>query len=68
VPVRRLGVHKMLRGDRTRTAEPDWPKRCPIPYGIKLYNRTGGQLAVKGLLLGIWLSILSPIPLWGGGG
>lgn len=28
-------------GDIARTAAPDWPKGCPIPYGITVSNRIG---------------------------
>lgn len=28
-PVRKLGVHKKLRGDTAETANPNWPKGCP---------------------------------------
>lgn len=30
---RRLGVHKELGEDRTRTADPHWPKGCTHPKG-----------------------------------
>lgn len=39
---KRLCVHKELGGDRTRTADPDWTKGCPIPYGVMLNHKTGG--------------------------
>jgi len=35
-------VHKELAGDRTRTADPNWPKGHPAPYGIMLSNKTRG--------------------------
>uniref|UniRef100_A0A8C2TY32 FRY like transcription coactivator n=1 Tax=Coturnix japonica TaxID=93934 RepID=A0A8C2TY32_COTJA len=28
------GEHKGLGGDSTRTADPDWPKACPVPTGV----------------------------------
>lgn len=37
-----MDVHKELRGDRTRTAHPNWPKGCPIPHGMMLNYKTGG--------------------------
>lgn len=42
LPARRLGVHKKLGGDRTRTANPIWPKDYCIPYDIMLKNKKGG--------------------------
>lgn len=33
-PVRRLGVHKRLRGDRARTADSNWPVGYSISYDI----------------------------------
>jgi len=32
--VRGLEVHKKLGGDRTKTADPNWPKGFSIPYNI----------------------------------
>ena len=29
LPARRLGVHKELGGDRTRTSDPGWPREVP---------------------------------------
>ena len=37
-----LEVHKELGGGRTRTADPDWPKGCPIPHSVTMKNKTGG--------------------------
>lgn len=42
LPVKRLGEHKKLRGDRTRTAGPNWPKGYSIPYSIMVNNKIGG--------------------------
>jgi len=36
-----LGVHRELGGGRTRTADPNWPKRCPKPCGVMLGSGTG---------------------------
>lgn len=36
----KLRVHKTLHGDGMRTANPNWPKKCPILHGITLNNRT----------------------------
>lgn len=33
-PARRLGVHKDLGGDTTRTVDPNGPKGCPTPCGL----------------------------------
>lgn len=40
LPVRRLEVHKKLGVDTARTADPDWPKRCSIPYNIKVSDKS----------------------------
>jgi len=40
--MRRLEVHKDLGGDRTRTADPNWPKGHPISYGVTLNNESWG--------------------------
>jgi len=34
-------MQKELRRNRTRAADPNRPKKYPIPYGIMLSNRTG---------------------------
>lgn len=38
-PTRRVGVHKLLEVDRTRTADPAWPKGCLTPYAVTLRNK-----------------------------
>lgn len=45
LPVRRLGEHKELGGDSTRTADPDCPKGYSISCGVMPNNKTGGKLA-----------------------
>jgi len=41
LPVRGLGEHKELGGDRTRTADLNWMKGYSIPYRtIKLFKKT----------------------------
>lgn len=35
-PASRMGVHRKLRGDTARKAEPDWPKGCSIPSDVLL--------------------------------
>jgi len=34
-----LGVHKLLGGKRTRTADPDWPQGHPTLYGVTFSNQ-----------------------------
>lgn len=41
--VRRLRVHKELKGSAARTADPKWPKGCPIPYGVMLHDKMWGS-------------------------
>lgn len=50
-PLRGLG------GGRTRRANLNWPKECPIPYGtVKKYLKNGGELAgLEQPLLWDWL-------------
>lgn len=36
-------MHKEPGGDRTRTADPQGPKGCPIPEGVLLSNRSWGK-------------------------
>ncbi|KAK4831874.1 hypothetical protein QYF61_019886 [Mycteria americana] len=36
-------VHKKLGGGTARTADPNWPKGCSIPYGVMLSTETGGS-------------------------
>lgn len=36
-------VDKELGEDRTRVADPDWPKGCPIRYGVMLSWGKGGK-------------------------
>ncbi|KAK4819924.1 hypothetical protein QYF61_015299 [Mycteria americana] len=38
-------VHKKLGGGTARTADPNWPKGCSIPYDVMLSIETGGELA-----------------------
>jgi len=45
---KRLGVHKELGGDRTRTAETNWPKVYSILSGVRWNNNTGGRKAQEG--------------------
>lgn len=47
-------MHKKLKGDIARTAEPNWPKGYSRPHVIVLKNKTGGtgwgiQPAAQGL-------------------
>lgn len=42
LPARRLGMHKSLGGDTTRTAVPNWSKEYAIAYGVILNNKAGG--------------------------
>jgi len=41
LPAKSLGMHKELGGDRTGTADPNWPKECSIPFHIMLHNKSG---------------------------
>ena len=52
-----LGMHKVAGGDRKRRADPNWPKGCPVPYGIMLNNKTVRVGQRNQLLLGVWLGI-----------
>ncbi|KAK4825182.1 hypothetical protein QYF61_024662 [Mycteria americana] len=49
-------VHKKLGRGTARTADPNWPKGCSIPYDLMLSIETGGKLT-GGPLLGDWLGI-----------
>lgn len=37
-----VGGNKELGGDRTRTADLNWPRGCPTPYGVMWNYETGG--------------------------
>jgi len=37
-----------LRGDKTRMADPDWPKGCPLPYGVMLSSTSGRRWPMGG--------------------
>lgn len=37
-----MGGNKELGGDRTRTADLNWPRGCPTPYGVMWNYETGG--------------------------
>lgn len=50
--VSRLGVRKKVGGDTVGTGDQNWPKRCPIPYGVMLNNETGGSWPAAGGLHG----------------
>lgn len=39
----KLSVHKKMGGDSTRTADPYWPKECPMPYCIMLNDIKQGN-------------------------
>ena len=39
---RNLGVHRELGGDTARTADPNWPKGCPIACGAMWDKNIGG--------------------------
>lgn len=41
--VRSQGVHKHLGGDRSRIADPSWPKACSTPYAITLSSESCGK-------------------------
>lgn len=43
LPASRLGVHKELGRDTTMTADPNWPRGYPTPYGITLNNKKRGS-------------------------
>lgn len=32
-------MHGEMGGDTARTADPNWPKEHPIPYGVMLGNK-----------------------------
>lgn len=36
-------MHKMLGGDTTRIADPNWPKTYPILYEVMLSNKSWGK-------------------------
>lgn len=42
LPAGRLWVQQELGGGQTRTADPEWPKGCSIPYGTVLSDSYGG--------------------------
>jgi len=42
LPVRSLGLLKKLGEDTTGTADPNGPKGYPIPYDVKLSNKSWG--------------------------
>lgn len=42
LPVERLGVHRKLGGDTTRTAGLDWTKGYSILFGVMLNSKTEG--------------------------
>lgn len=52
LPAHRLGVHKRLGGDATKTADPNWTKGYSIPYDIILNTKTGGRWPRDGDWLG----------------
>jgi len=37
-----LRANRELGGDRTGTADPEWPKGCPMPCGVMLSNKRWG--------------------------
>lgn len=46
-----------LGGGRPRTADPSWPKGCPVPHGIMISSKTGKNWLGGLLLLRDWLGI-----------
>lgn len=56
-------MSKKLGGDRSRTADPNWPKGYSTPYGVMLNNTTGGcWLGEESVpLLGEWLAICQQV-------
>jgi len=42
-PASGLGVHEKLGGDTVGTADPDWPKGHPVPYGVMLGIKAAGR-------------------------
>jgi len=56
LPAMGLGGHKNLGGDRTRTADLNWPKGYPIPHGTVWTNYKTSWLGSL-LLFGVWLDI-----------
>lgn len=45
-----LGVHNELWGNRTRAADPNWPKGWTLPLGNKSWGKGGGRVGVLSLL------------------
>jgi len=45
--VKKLGVQKVLEGDRTRTADLTHPNRYCIPYSVMMNNNTGVKKAER---------------------
>lgn len=56
-----LGVHRELGGDTARTADPNWPKGCPIACGAMWDNNTGG---VGGRGHSCWATRWASVGLW----
>lgn len=48
----RLGVHKVLGGDRARTAGPKWPKRYSTPYGVMVIMQSLANKEEEGNICG----------------
>ena len=64
-PASRLGVHKWLGGDTGRTADPNWPKGCPVPYDIMHSNKPWGKK--KGGTFGVMFFLSSQVTAMCGG-
>lgn len=47
------GAHKELGGYRTKTADQNWPKGCPVPYSATLSNKSWGKEGAMAFVLPI---------------
>lgn len=69
LPARSWRWIKSWEGKKTRTADPSWPKGCPIPYCEMLSNKMWGKergehteiIMWQAILPWKWLSICLPI-------